>query len=474
MKVLLINPSLDIEKIFGKFGKFMEPMPCIGLAYIAAMLEKNNIDVRVIDDFALRKGLKHILEVIKEYKPDVVGISCLTPAYPSVQKIAEEIKKYDKSIKIVLGNLHATLFADDILKNRVADFVVHGEGEYTTLNLVKALEKGGEIKNVKGISFLEGGQFVKTENAPFIENLNDLPIPAWHLFPYKKYGLFPIATIKRPILTVLGSRGCPHRCTFCALEYMGKKYRKRSPKNIADEIEFLMENFSVKQIGFVDQSFPFLKDHAMEFCDEMIGRGLNKKVIWTSETRVDSVDKELLQKMKEAGCRRIMYGIESGVQELLDRIKKNFKLEDVRRAVRESKEAGLETVGFFMLGLPGENMEMTRQTIDFAKSLDLDFAKFAITIPLPGSEIFENKIKEGKLKPSNWEAFSTLDPKTSDVTCISEGMSREEMIKTLNRATFEFYVRPKTIFNLLLKVRTVELKYFLYAAYVYFSSKFNA
>lgn len=471
MKVLLINPSLNVQKIFGNFGKFMEPMPCIGLAYIAAVLEKNGTEVHVIDDFATHVGLGGIIKKVREIKPDMVGMTCLTPAAPGVYRLVGEIKKADENIRIVLGNLHASIFSEDILKNGAADIIVHGEGEETIVDLVNTIESGGELKNVRGISFLEDDRVVFTGKRDLIEDLDKLPFPAWHLFPHKKYGLFPIATIKKPILTILGSRGCPFRCKFCALEYMGKKYRKRSPENIVDEMEYLVKRYSVRQIGFVDQLFPFVKDHAIGVCNEIIRRGLQKKVIWVSETRVDTVDKETLKSMKQAGCRRVMYGIESGVQYLLDSINKGFKLEDAERAVRESKEVGLETVGFFMIGLPNETREMTRQTIEFAKKLDLDFAKFAITIPLPGSELYESKVKKDGNYTRSWDKFSTLEPKSDDVVYVPEGMTREELIKMMQKAIFEFYVRPRIIFNLLFRIRTIEPKYLVTAGRIYFMNK---
>jgi radical SAM superfamily enzyme YgiQ (UPF0313 family) len=218
-----------------------------------------------------------------------------------------------------------------------------------------------------------------------------------------------------------------------------------------------------------------MKSQGMEFCEEMISRGLNKEVVWTCETRVDKTDKELLQKMKEAGCGRIMFGIESGVQETLDNIKKGFKVDDVIKAVNYAREVNLTTVGFFMLGLPNETIEQAKATIEFAKKLDLDFAKFAITVPFPGSELFDTLVKENKLdlnelKTSDWEKFTTFNPDSDNLIYVPDTMTRKELLDLQKKANFEFYMRPKVIFNHLFKVRTIGLKNLVYGAYALISS----
>lgn len=470
MKVVLINPGIDLRK-FGRYAKLMEPMPCIGLAYLAAILEKNNIDVKVIDDFVLQMGIKGILEEVKKIKPEIAGISCLTPSAPITFSLAREIKMQDKNITIILGNLHASIFADEILKKEDVDFIVHNEGEYTLLNLLLNLQNKKNFSEVNGISYKNNGEIVNTPLQPLIEDLDSLPYPAWHLFPHKSYGFLPFVDIYKPVLSVLGSRGCPYRCTFCSLGYMGVKYRMRNVKKIVDEFEYLNDRFKVKQIGFVDPIFPMIKSQGEEFCKEMIKRGLNKKIVWTTETRVDLVDEELLKLMKEAGCRRILYGIESGVEELLSNINKNYTLQEVRRAIDTSKKAKLETVGLFMIGLPGEDEKMTYQTINFARSLDLDFAKFAITVPLPGSKIYQDLKNAGKLNRQDWENFVTFNPNPKELVSATNKIEPEKLIQLQRIAHRKFYLQPRIIFRQIFRIKTVSLKYLLYGIYSLFSGK---
>ncbi len=467
MRVLLINPPSNLKKMLGKFEKLMEPMPCIGLAYVASMLERNDIEVKIIDAYAENMGIKNIVNiVIKKFKPDVIGISSLTPTAYTTIKLIEKIKKYNRNIKIVLGNLHSNLFATDMLQ-RGADIIIKGEGEYSTVEVLKALENGMELGKIDGIVFKEKGQIIETPSRPLIKDLDKLPYPAWHLFPYKKYRALPFTNLKRPIIGVLASRGCPYKCIFCSRGYLKSIYRMRNAKKVVDEIEFSIEKYGAKQIAFMDLIFPLTKRQGLDFCDEMVSRGINKKVLWTTETRVDKIDRELLEKMKEAGCGRLMFGIESGVQELLNKVKKNFSLEDVRKAVRLTHEVGIKTVGFFMLGLPDETREMSIRTIEFAKKLDLDFAKFAITTPFPGSELFDLALKEEKinlkeLKDKDWEMFSPFNPRADKLIYIPNGMSGKDLVELHRRATYEFYMRPKVILNQLFKVRTVSIKQMLY------------
>jgi len=448
----------------------MEPMPCIGLAYIAAVLEKNNVEVQVIDDFAENIGISGILERIKSFRPDIVGISCLTPSAYASYKLSEAIRNYDKNIRIVYGNLHAEIFAKNILRQDLADIIVRGEGEYSFLEIVRAVEGSSSLSGIKGISYKEENSLIENESRPLIENIDELPYPAWHLFPYKKYGALPFADIKRPVIGMLASRGCPYSCKFCSKGYLKNSYRMRDPKKVVDEIEYMNEKFGAKQIAFMDLIFPLTKEQGIMFCDEMISRGLSKEVVWTCETRVDRVDEELLKKMKEANCGRIMYGIESGVQELLDGVNKCFTLEQVKNAVALSRKVGLKTVGFFMLGLPGETREMSLKSIEFAKSLGLDFAKFAITTLFPGSNLFDMAVSEGRInindiEANDWEKFSAFNSNPEELLYVPSGMGASELIELHGKANREFYFRVNVFLNQVLRVRSVSIRQMIRGAF---------
>lgn len=476
MKVLLINPPMNLKKSLGEYEKFMEPMPCVGLAYIVAVLRENNVEVSVLDGFAENSTLKEIKEKVEKEEPDILGISCLTPAANSTFKICEEIKKLDQNIFIVLGHRHAEVFAEDIVKKGLADAVIKGEGEYSMLELVKSLENNTELSKVKGIVFKRKGKLVDTGYREPIKDLDGLPYPAWDLFPYTEYGALPFTDIKKPLLGILASRGCPYNCTFCSSRKT--KFRKRDPVKIGDEIEFLVEEYNAQQITFMDLIFPVNKKYGLEICNEIIKRGLNEKIIWATETRVDVVDEELFRKMKQAGCKRVMFGIESGSQKILNKIKKGITLNQVRNTVKTAKRVGLECVGFFMLGLPGENKELAEKTINFANEIPLDFAKFAIFIPFPGCEIFNNLVDKGilnleKIKRQDWIKFSPYNPNPSSVIYCPDKITKKELLKLREKGHRKFYLNPKNIYNIIFKVRTISFKDLLKGGKIFFNEYFK-
>ena len=460
MRILLINPAMNLETL-GKFKGLLEPMPVIGLAYIAAVLEQEGHRVQAIDQFTYGMSVVEMMEQVRAFRPDVLGIGMLTPSAPVSLAIANQTKAALPNCKVVVGNVHADIFFKEILTTSAVDFVVHGEGEYTIAELVQAFERGQtDYSSIQGISYVDEGtgEVVKTAARPVIEDLDALPYPAWHLFPYTRYGLLPFADVARPVLSMTGSRGCPYRCEFCSLLYTGSNYRKRDPIKIVDEYEYLHERYGVKQIGFVDPIFPLNKKILFQFCEEIMRRGLQKKVVWLSETRVDRLDRESLRIMRASGCRRILLGVESGVDLLLENVNKTFTTETTRRAVRLMREEKIESVGLFMIGLPGETPEMTRQTIDFAKSLDLDFAKFAITVPFPGSQMFEELRREGRLDRDDWENWTTFQPDPAKMIFVPRETSPEFLIDMQRKALREFFLRPKMIYRHLFEIRTINAR----------------
>jgi radical SAM superfamily enzyme YgiQ (UPF0313 family) len=462
MRILLVNPAMNM-KALGKFQGLLEPMPVIGLAYVAGVLQKDGHEVKAIDQFTYGMGVDAVVEQLREFAPDVLGLSMLTPSTPVALALANQAKAALPNLKIVAGNVHADIFYREILTESACDFVVHGEGEYTISELCFALERGDtDFSGILGISYLEGDEVKKTAARPVIEDLDALPYPAWDLFPYTRYGLLPFADVARPVLSMTGSRGCPYRCEFCSLLYTGSNYRKRDPIKIVDEYEYLHERYGVKQIGFVDPIFPLNKKVLFKFCEELMRRGLHKKLCWLSETRVDRIDRESLRIMRASGCRRVLLGIESGVDLLLENVNKTFTTETTRRAVRMLREEGIDAVGLFMIGLPGETPEMTRQTIDFAKSLDLDFAKFAITVPFPGSQMFEDLRREGRLNRDDWENWTTFQPDPAKMVFVPREVSPEYLIQMQKQGLREFYLRPKMIYRHLVEIRTINAKQLLH------------
>ena len=456
MRILLLNPSIKAEQ-FGRFAALLEPMPCVGIAYVATFLSRAGHDVRVYDDFALRGGDEAVMKAIARFKPQVFGASVLTPVANHVKGLLRRIRSQYPDIRILVGNIHADLFPEEFLDG-LADAVVHGEGEQASVEVCAAWEKGETGEGIAGVTVPKGDALVRGPERPLETDLDKYPFPDWGLLPYTRYSLLPLGTVAKPIVAVAASRGCPYRCTYCALENQGKIYRKRSMSNVVDEIERDHRVFGVKQIGFMDPIFPMGRKHAIAFSEEMIRRGMHEKIVWLSELRTDSVDREALVWLKKSGCRRLVFGIESGVDSLLAAVGKKNTVSISRETIRNCRELGITTVGLFMIGMPGETPEMTRATIDYACSLELDFAKFAITVPFPGSEIYEQMSTDGRLNRRDWENYTTFNPDVENIVIVSEVQSPAQLLTSLREATFRFYMRPRLIARHLFHIRSIDAR----------------
>ena len=465
MRVLLINPAMNLKKL-GRFAGLLEPMPCIGLAYIAAALEQHGCTVGVLDMFAEKLSGDQVVQRSRDFEPELIGMTVLTPSEPVCTELCQMIRAVLPKVRIVWGAVHADVFAQDIIRQKKADFVVHHDGEETICELVDALKAGcHDFSDIDGLSWADKTGPVTNKPRALLRDLDSLPYPAWHLFPYEKYGLLPFADFAKPVLTMTGSRGCPYRCDYCSLiNTGGKVYRKRDPIKIVDEYEYLIDRYKVKQIGFVDPIFPLVKKDLRPFCEEIVSRGLDKKCLWLSETRCDRLDKETCDLMYWGGCRRVLMGIESGVDLLLGNVNKNMTTAKVREGVANAKAAGLQTVGLFMIGMPGETPEMTRETVEFSVELDLDFAKYAITVPFPGSKLFDDRWQKDLFR-DDWENYTTFNPDPDRLIYHPHGYDPEELIKMQSWALRRFYMRPRQLKRQIFELRTISPKMLLYGLY---------
>ncbi len=454
-RVFLINPSMDIPAGFGAYRKLMEPMPCLGLAYVAAACRQAGHEVRVLDNFVENLSHGQVVGLARDWGAQVVGISMLTPTAQTTEALGLLLRAGLPSAKVVLGNLHAALFAKELVGRGACDAVLHGEGEIRFPRLIEALTAGRDLSAIPGITWRGPDGIMSTPMCEPIADLDALPYPAWDLFPWRSYTFLPFVTVAQPCLSVLGSRGCPYSCKFCALGYMGHRVRRRSPAAIAAEVEWLVTKLGIRHVGFVDPIFPLDRRHALDTCLAIRARAIPGEWWWTSQTRVDAVDEELCREMRRSRCRRILFGIESGSDGLLAGIGKNYTTDDVRRGVAAARAAGLEISAFFMLGLPGETLAAARQTVRFALELDIDFAKFAITIPYPGSELYDRLIREGKMGSRDWGRFTTFNPDPDSLPFVPEGMTARQLLAMQRRANLRFYFRPRIILRHLFKIRSI-------------------
>lgn len=410
LKIMLVRPQYS--KIYGKFsfGKKVtsSESPPLGLCYIAAVLEIAGHEVRIIDGEGEHKSVETISQDILDYEPHVVGITATTPMINDAAKIAELTKKENEEIKTIVGGPHVTAMPIETLKAFPhIDIGVLGEGERTISLITSSISDNRPLNNMSGIVQRHRGSVVCNPPGPMIQDLDRLPFPARHLCNPSHYRSITAHGEVGIFTTMESSRGCPFQCIFC-YPIFGRTVRFRSAQNIVDEMESVHKAFNVKIVGFVDDTMTINRKRMLRLCEEVIRRGLQKELEWGCTTRVDTIDEELLRKMRSAGCVRINYGIESGNPDILKVVKKGITLEQAERAVALTNKVGMETVAYFILGHPYETRETIRDTINFAKKLKADVVEFSIMTPFPGTELWkmiEKNYGGIKLHTKNWSEF---------------------------------------------------------------------
>lgn len=459
MKVLLVNPPFTLEDRYGKKLKIAGPLlPSLGLAYIAAVLERDGHDVEILDAPALDCSSSDIASHVKKGRYDVIGITAQTPMYGRFVEAVKAIRSACPGVPMMAGGPHSSIMPKEILmENPQLDYAIYGEGEVTVCELMQAIEGKMKPADVMGIAYRDGGKVLVTPPRPFIENIDDIPMPARHLLPMKRYRPAPSTYKRTPLLHMITSRGCPFSCVYCSSRSIfGRVYRAHSPMRVADEMEDIIDRYGAREIFFLDDIFTLNRKWALSVCDEIIRRGLHRKVEWSCSTRANTVDPGLLGHMRKAGCWQIHYGLESGSQRLLDYIKKGITLEQSRKAVYWARKAGIEVRAYFMIGLPTETKEDTLQTIRFAKELNPDYAKFSLTTPYPGTPLFDMANERGEIKSFSWSTYKTLGGFTDDERpYVPRGRRSSELKYMEKKAYRDFYLRPSYILKRLMRIRSI-------------------
>jgi len=393
-KILLVNPHET------KAGGFTNPP--LGLLYIAGTLLKHGFDVRVVD--GCLKGKKAIIKAINEFRPELVGITCLTPGRKKALEVARMVKSRNSSIKTIMGGVHPTIMHKQILEHYpFVDYVVLGEGEYTFLEIAL----GKDPSMINGLAYRNNGAIFKTPQRKYIEDLDQISFPAWHLIDIKKYpargkGLIRgIDLGKEPRIPVMFSRGCKGHCDFCSSWWIWRGWRRRSAKNMAEEIELLYKNYNIKHFCFVDDTMTADREAILELCDEIIDRKIN--IAFSVQTRTDCVDKDMLIKLKAAGCHLIAFGIETGSPLLLEKMGKENDIENAANAIMLSKEAGISVTALIIIGNVGETSETVADTIRFLERTKPDaLGSLGELWVLPGTKLYRACKNKGFIEDSFW------------------------------------------------------------------------
>ncbi|MFH1209746.1 MAG: radical SAM protein [archaeon] len=426
------------------------------LCYTATLLKNNKHNVKYIDSVILDLSLKGTLKKIKEFNPEIIFIETSTPTFDFDVKFINEVKdKYPKIIILVAGT-HVTKFPIESLKGSKIDVIIKGEQDITTLNVVNAIKNKKPLDKIKGICFKKKNKIVNNPNAPLILNLNKLPFPDRDLIPHQWYAEGHVRNF--PFTFVMGARGCPNNCTFCLWPniYYGHKVRIRSPKNIVDELEWLIKKYNMKEVFFDEDTFNISKKRVEDICKEIIKR--NVEIVWGCSARVDCVDLNMLELMKKAGCKLMCYGAESANQKTLNRTKKNITIEQIKRAVKLTKEVGIITHVNLMIGFPWETEKEIKETIDFGLKLKADTVQYSLVFPHPGSEMFDEAINQGWFYEDVLKDFSKFDMTSGPV--LKTRVPREKLVNIVSKAHAKFFLRPDYILKQLLKIRNYkDLKY---------------
>jgi len=454
MNILLINPP-RIDGIVADMSDFFDDSsgayPPVGLMYLAAYLTKGGKrNVRILDANLLRMGYHEIQEAVNKSRPDVVGITALTFNLPAVFQIAADVKEIDKNITTVLGGPHTSIYPEETLAFHQVDYVVLGEGEIVFDELIKAFEGSSSLEKIKGVGFRHGAGLFVDRDPHFIDDLDALPFPAIDLIEHKKY--FSVLSPGRHTMVMMSSRGCPFNCIYCDRPHLGRKFRSRSPSNVVNEMELYSSRYGINDVKFFDDTFTVDRKRVIDICCEISRRGL--KMTWSARARVNTVDFELLKIMKESGLTSISFGIEAGNQRILNNLQKGITIEQVVEAVGSCRKLGIEVLGDFIIGSPGEKKEEIRETIRFAKQLKLDYAQFTAMTPYPGTQLYRMGLEKNIIKKDYWKEFAQHPSKDFVTPVWEEFYSKRELVGFLRRAYRAFYFRPAYVLRRVTKIRS--------------------
>jgi len=434
MRITLVNPP------YPPSVHSHPPFIPLGIAYLAAVVEKKGHEVTVIDCQAEKLTYETFRDRISRISADVIGVTATTLLYKSAMRLITIAKQVQPQALTILGGSHGTFWDENALKEYPSlDLVVRREGEQTLIELIETLQAKGSLSKVLGVTLRDSaGNIVRTPDRPFIKDLDELPFPAHHLLP-----LSSLKRMGKILFPLISSRGCVYWCDFCSTVRMfGRAYRMRSPKNVVDEMQLVHEKYGVDQVTFYDDAFTVDRERVIKICEELRARKL--KLMWDCGTRVDMVDRELLKVMRDAGCFAVWLGVESGSEAILDAMNKRIKLNQTRLAYKTAHDVGLMTIANVVLGFPGETEQTAWETIRFVKELNPDDVGFYVATPYPGTPMYDQVIKNGWLRVTDFDKYDTAGP-----TFETPWLSMEKLAQIRYKAYQQFYLRPSYILKMI-------------------------
>jgi radical SAM superfamily enzyme YgiQ (UPF0313 family) len=456
MKIALVYPpfSHSIRTTLPEFVKENEGcFPPLGIMYLASFLKshESGCEVLLVDAVAERLDHEGIQRRLASFAPHVVGVSCWTFSLIDSLKVAEGVKKRDPSVVTCLGGPHVTIYPRETVSFPAVDFAIAGDGECAFAALIGRLKTGGRFDTVPNLHYKESGA---ARSSPAVESETDLdalPLPDRSLLPLEHYTSLPDGGAK--ITTMVTSRGCPFRCTFCFQQ--GTRWRHRSVGSIIEEISDCV-SLGIRKIIFFDETFTVNRRRVLELCAELEKRAL--PVEWSCRSRVDTIDEEMMEAMLRAGCTRISFGVESADDAVLDRLNKKISIEQARRVFSSARKKRMTTLADFMIGCPGEGREETLETIELAVELDPDYVQFTLLTLFPATPLYGEALETGVVERDVWREYAER-PSVDFSPPVWNVYSREETRELLALAYRRFYLRPRYVWRKLAGVRSAgELK----------------
>lgn len=476
LRVLFLNPPGPDGQVWmkevGRCGRRAvggELWPQTGLAYLAAMVEREGHEARIIDGMAQPLPLERLEREANDWRPDIVIANSATPTIRFDTHILNELSRATAALCGFVGP-HVSALPEETLRESTADFGICNEAEETVAELVRVVARlaaghaagstprtaatvDAAFAGIAGLVWRSrtpgaaSGEICVNPARDMIRNLDDLPLPARHLLPNSAYRMPFFGN--HPFATIIPSRGCPWRCSFCrAGRVWGRRIRVRSVGSVLAEIESLRRDLGIRHVAFMTDSLTLDREWATQLFDALAA--LPEPLTWVCNSRVDVVDAEMLGRMKRAGCRLISYGLESGSREVLRLARKGITLEQSERAIRLTREAGILSMAYFVLGLPGENAETAEQSLRFACRIDPDYVNFHIATPFPGTGLYEEARKRGWLRSNNWDDY---EEEGSAVLQVGE-LKPADLEREQRRAMRAFYLRPRRLVRELARLRS--------------------
>lgn len=449
-KIVFVSPPFS----YGKVNILGPKSPRLGLAQLAACLrEKGYKNLCIVDATAMEYSESETVETVLKEAPDLVGFTATTTEYPSILKIAKELKSRKPSIPCVVGGPHITVMPET-LNAEAFDYAVIGEGELTLLELLDFLFNGkGSVSEIKGLAFFQDGKLKLTAPREFIPDLDILPMPAYDLLPIDRYRPPAMSDRGKPFTCMITSRGCPIQCTFCtSSRIFGRRIRYRSVEKVIEEIDYLQDQFGIRHIYFQDDEFTINRRRLLAFCKAMKER--KKECIWECLGRVSDMNEEVAQAMAEAGCIGIIFGTEFGYQEGLDRVQKRITLEMTRKAILVTRNAGISARASFMMGFPWESEKEIKKTIDFAMDIKADIIAMQILIPYPGTGIYQEMLNEGLIINRDWNEYIQHSIAGTKPIVRTRYLSSDELKRLNNIAFRRMWTSPSYLVRVISQIRS--------------------